>query len=278
MTKEESRTYSEEEVGKIISRAIARQEVDRHRLLQREGGLSLDEIQQLAREAGIDARYIFLAASDIERGDGTDGKSSFLGAPMRVVRERLVPGTLSDEQIAAMVVKIRNTLSSPQVARGNVEMIGRSFECGTPPVGSVRNIVIRAVPEGDHTRLFYQENFGGTNTLFHIWWMITLFMATLFTFIPEIPAVAAIVMFASTALLFTGGWFGSRAYSKSKMKEIETLMDRLEEIGQPEPAETLSGPEVATTPKSTIALDQPEDMDSENAEPRPSRRRSTRRS
>jgi hypothetical protein len=184
---------------------------------------------------------------------------------------------LKDDQMATMIVEIRNTFNSPQIGRGNSEIVGRSFEWGTPAMGSVRSLLVRAIPEGDHTRIYARENLGGTNTLFHIWWIISLFLATLFAVIPEIPAIASVIMFAVSALGMAIAWIGSQAISSSRTEELDGLMDRLEHIGQPEAFDhdAIVAPVVQTP---SIELASPQEEKTQKMPEKAPRRRPTRRS
>ncbi|MEM1056190.1 MAG: hypothetical protein AAGI52_11735 [Bacteroidota bacterium] len=61
-------TYTEREVAQIIERAVMRQEEARRR--QGAAGLSLDEIEKLGREVGIDPEFLRAAAAELDAGAG----------------------------------------------------------------------------------------------------------------------------------------------------------------------------------------------------------------
>ncbi len=277
MATNDKRSYSEEEVGKLISRAIARQEADRLQKKHHEGGLSLEEVQQVARDAGIDPEYIVLAASDLERGDPPVEKSGFLGAPVTILRERLVPGALDDDQIARMVGEIRSTLAGQHILQGQFSTIGRSFEWSTPVMGSTRSILVRGVPEGDHTRLIYRERNDAILVLFHIWWTILAPMGTLFAIIPGVPWLVSIIMLLLSALSFFGGRAGAGAVVRKRIQDVDHLMDTLERIGQHVETDSPEAQrEVASARRAEPRLEPPEpDPLMEHA---PQKKRATRRS
>ena len=59
-------TYTEREVAQIIERAVVRQEEARRR--QGQAGLTLEEIERLGREVGIDPEHMLAAAAEIDAG------------------------------------------------------------------------------------------------------------------------------------------------------------------------------------------------------------------
>ncbi|MEL6616958.1 MAG: hypothetical protein AAFQ43_14540 [Bacteroidota bacterium] len=61
-------TYTEREVAQIIERAVVRQEEARRR--QGAAGLSIEEIERLGEDVGIDPEFLRLAAAEIDAGAG----------------------------------------------------------------------------------------------------------------------------------------------------------------------------------------------------------------
>jgi len=96
------RRYSEEEVALILRRAA---ELDARRGGGRE--LTLAEIQEIAREAGIPPDTIVRAARVVER-PRADLFTPILGAPTTIVRRAEVPGTVSEDAYPDLVQVIRD--------------------------------------------------------------------------------------------------------------------------------------------------------------------------
>ncbi|MEZ4701694.1 MAG: hypothetical protein R2834_15250 [Rhodothermales bacterium] len=280
MASNDKRSFSEEEVGKLISRAIALQEAERLRQKQDERGLSIEEVQHVAREAGIDPRYVVLAASDLEKGEAPRAATPFFGASANTLLHRRVPGQLNDEQIGQIVGEIRSALSSHQVIRGNLDRIGRTFEWSTPAFGSTRNILIRGVPEQNDTRIEFQENQSSVLVLFHIWWMMLTPMSLLLALVGA-PWLVPFTLFLIALLTFFVGRMGA-AYVVNKRREAaEDLLEKIERVAAqgiaPGAQDTEPEFDDEHEPLATGArLDLPDAAPETEAAPR--RRRPTRRS
>ncbi len=116
------RLYSEKEISVILKRATEIQEEagppDAY-------GLSLEELQQIAAEAGIDPRYVMAAAAELERGGVKDKKRfHLLGAPLSMLSERVVEGEATEEKWEEVLAEIRRTFDLV----GVTGQVGRSLE------------------------------------------------------------------------------------------------------------------------------------------------------
>lgn len=110
--------YSDKEIGKIIERAYKLQQADE---AAKGYGLNETELQKLASEMGIDAKYLRQALQD-PHGNEKAAKGHFWGAPMQVEDEILVQGEVSNELWEEMVLTLRNTFKN----RGLVEQLGKT--------------------------------------------------------------------------------------------------------------------------------------------------------
>lgn len=102
MAEETGRRYTEDEVALILRRAA---ELD-----ARSGGsreLSLTEIQDIAREAGIPPEQVVRAARVVERNPA-DAFAPILGAPTTFARNAEVPGVVPEEAYPELVQIIRD--------------------------------------------------------------------------------------------------------------------------------------------------------------------------
>jgi hypothetical protein len=84
-----------------------------------ERGLTLTEMEAIAQEAGIDPALIRRAATEVDQRAAAKS-SPFLGAPLRLGLERVIPGALTDEAWGTMVLEVQSTLGpghSSQVGR-----------------------------------------------------------------------------------------------------------------------------------------------------------------
>ncbi len=87
------RKFNDEEVALIIKRAAELQQTQQ---VQQEPStaLSLLEVEEIAREAGIDPKLVRQAAHGLDRPSETTRPSAWVGAPTRLVFERAVDGEI----------------------------------------------------------------------------------------------------------------------------------------------------------------------------------------
>ena len=93
----DTRKFNEEEVALIIKRAAELQQTEQ---VEQEPGnaMTLSEVEQIAKEAGIDPMLIRRAAQGIDRPLPTNRPSPWLGAPTRLTFERVVDGEIPVEE------------------------------------------------------------------------------------------------------------------------------------------------------------------------------------
>ena len=116
------RRFSEEEVALIIKRAAELQQTEESE--QESGGaLSLPEIEQIAREAGIDPTLVRRAALGLDNPLPTNRPSPWLGAPTRLVFEKVVDGEIPIEEFETIIAEVRRTFGD----NGLPSIIGRSL-------------------------------------------------------------------------------------------------------------------------------------------------------
>ncbi|GAB5536004.1 MAG: hypothetical protein Rubg2KO_22530 [Rubricoccaceae bacterium] len=159
------RTYSEREVASIIERAVERQaETD-----QMEGapGLTLDEIERLGQDAGIDPAHLRAAAQEVgAHGRTFSGTSGMTRTHVHV--ERWVDGPLIDEAWEDTVAHLRQHFGTEMSAvmgmGGNqVQQIGQAHEwTHTSSLGVQTRVTVS--PRGDRTRLRITQLVGLSST------------------------------------------------------------------------------------------------------------------
>jgi hypothetical protein len=106
------RLYDEREVGKILERATELQRQEPARAAE-SGGLSLEELEEIALETGIDPRHLRRAAVELDSGEiDPSGWDRLVGDHTTLVYEATVPGELGRDDFEGVVSAIQ------QVARG----------------------------------------------------------------------------------------------------------------------------------------------------------------
>ena len=102
--------YSDEEFALILRKAAELQETSGQP--HHPEGLSLAEIQQVAREAGIDPRHVTEAAALLATR-GTSSQRNWLGVPFKLEHERSLPGEVPDREMKTLLDEIRRVMEAP---------------------------------------------------------------------------------------------------------------------------------------------------------------------
>lgn len=119
------RRYSEQEVSLILRRA-AELQIDASGAAS---GTSLAELEEVAREAGLDPALVRRAASDLATATPATAPSRFYGASRRLHVERVIDGELSSDDLEALVGEVRRTFGEP----GMVSTLGRTVTWSPTP-------------------------------------------------------------------------------------------------------------------------------------------------
>jgi hypothetical protein len=141
--------YSEKQVAQILQRAA---QLEQGRALQKPE-LSLAEVEEIAREAGLDPALVRIAAQSLEGTAREEGLGARIaGAPLRRVFERLIDGELTQavhERINGdlrAALRAENPRQSPQLSS-----VGRTLTVSARTSTGV--IEIELTPRGNKTLL-----------------------------------------------------------------------------------------------------------------------------
>jgi hypothetical protein len=115
------RLYSDTEIGTLIQRATEIQEAQKE---SSERGLSLQELEQIAAEIGIDPQHFRAAALELESGMANGARFRLWGGPFVLNEKRVVQGTLTGPQWEHIVQGLRRLTRS----EGRITEIGRIRE------------------------------------------------------------------------------------------------------------------------------------------------------
>jgi hypothetical protein len=113
------RRFNEKEVTAIFEQATRAQQAAQQHAVNGEG-LTLAELQQIGREAGITPEFIARAAATVEQGGSAQPPATRMGLPISVSRTVDLPGPLSEEAWDRLVVDLRETFN----ARGRIRRDG----------------------------------------------------------------------------------------------------------------------------------------------------------
>jgi hypothetical protein len=117
------RTFDEAAVAQILKR-VANLEQRRR---ASPAGLSVQEIEQIARESGLDPALVRQAVRDLEHRERAEGSGRFTGLPTVRTIERLVPGELTTEDHEPLAMEIRAALAGLGHQPAHVASLGRSL-------------------------------------------------------------------------------------------------------------------------------------------------------
>ena len=151
----EPRRYSDKEVSRLLKYATDLQEEDEAgRRALGGGGMTLATLQEVAAEAGIEPRYVQLAAARIDSPEPTGIGPALAGSPLLIRAERVVPGELLDEDYE----RIAEEIASDADMQGNATMVGRRLTWSSnTEKHPYRSLQVTVVSRNGETRVRAEE-------------------------------------------------------------------------------------------------------------------------
>jgi len=156
--------YDEADVQEIVRRAAELEATHP----TGSGAMTIGGVEEIAREAGIPVELVRSVARSLEAratptppsgtavGD-VNRRNPFLGAPTRLVFERVVEGELPETEYPLLVDEIRRVLRNV----GQVSQLGRSFAWTMMRgSGTTRSVEVVVTVRGGTTRITVQEPLG----------------------------------------------------------------------------------------------------------------------
>ena len=134
-----ARRFTEEEAQRVFARAAERQ----HARAAPPDGLTLAELQEIGRQAGLDPAHVVAAVAegDVE----TEGRETWHGVPVGVHRTRLLPARISDAEWERVVDLLRAEFKTP----GAAQQIGRRREWVSAGGSLATTVTVQERPDGD---------------------------------------------------------------------------------------------------------------------------------
>ena len=160
------RTYTEQEVAALMERA-AELQMQTARQTGRKPGLTLAELETIAREAGLDPSFLQQAATELDAPSRSLFESSTGTSATHVFVERWVPGTLTPEVWEDLVAELRHRYDTdmgkmwgvPGYGTSKTEHVGRTAEWRhTSMSGIETRVMVR--PRGDGLRIRLSQRVG----------------------------------------------------------------------------------------------------------------------
>ena len=220
-----ARTFTEAEAQNVFARVAEKQRAASTTV---PGGLSLGDLEEAARAAGLDPALVAAAAAEI---DAPPLRRGLFGAPVETVGQRVVRGRVPDEAWETMVAAARAEFGRT----GTAGQIGRTREwtVATGSGNAQATTRLALEPAGGGTRIVVTRSTQDIALGMTIAGSITAALALVFAALAafgveaEFWIPAAILAVQSTA--FVGGTqVGLRLWHRRQTRRVESLLDRLE--------------------------------------------------
>lgn len=154
MTDHPSRHYTDKEVSLILRRATE---------LQRAApssanpiGLTLAELEEIAREAGIEVDLLRQAATEVDVSRPSGLGEVLTGGPITIRLERTVPGELSENAMAELVPAIQMAADAP----GQASAVGRTLTWSSGGGQNTRSMQVLIACRDGETLIRLEERLG----------------------------------------------------------------------------------------------------------------------
>ncbi len=237
------RLFGDKEISSILKRATEIQEAEGPSDAY---GLSLEELQQIAAEVGIDPQHVAAAIAELEGAAPAEKPFHLLGGPASIHLERVVEGEVTEEKGEAMLAEIRRAFDLV----GTSGQVGRSLEWTHN--GRQRQVQVAVTSREGQTKIRIHDHFPRTalvafipTTVLALQLAVILIgalgPASLLGWLLGLSIVATVLMVAR---------FGFGALSRKRQRQGGDLLERLARIAaEPTPAPLLS------SEKASLRLD-----------------------
>lgn len=226
--------FNRDEISKILKRAA---ELEHNENIDDDSdGLTLQELQQVSKEVGIDPKYIQLALRELQTPTRSL-TSNILGGPFKYNILEAAPGTLTEEEWEEVVSEIRRIHGGI----GKTSKLGNTFEWEQRKQ-EIGYIQVSLSPKKDHTKIHINANYRYYASMIYTFTgvfgtilLIKLFGSMGFSGISQ--AIAATL--GATGILTTTRFYLS-SWMKKKRKTYDKLIGRFQEMLSPDHQTELS--------------------------------------
>ena len=147
------RIYGDKEIGQILKRATELQ--DEEPSAPSSSGLTLQELEEVAVEAGIDPRFLQQAALELRTSAADSGFwPVFVGDELTLLRETTVPGELSDDGFE----RVASAIQIGTREHGQPSLLGRSLTWRAETPGKTRTVQVTVTSRDGQTHVRLEEN------------------------------------------------------------------------------------------------------------------------
>lgn len=261
------RLFSEQEIGAILKRTA---ELAKQADASNPDGLSLEEIQQLAADAGLDPGLVARAAAELSVDAPRTGKKHFWGGPLTHSTDMQLDVPVDSETWESMLPAIRSSFGVAgvvSVREGTFEWTATSGENEKQA-----HVYVRRTPSGSRLHVFWSHELVA----------LPFFIPTLMATILSIPilfeelhvgllGIPLMVLIVGTAFML--GRFGVTSLGNRNIRKVDALAKDLVRIAN----ESADRPDrlADETPRPVIQIDEIDDgerVETRTTEPRERRR------
>jgi hypothetical protein len=217
------RRYTDEEVAEIFARASETEQETRRQLTSPSEGLTLGQLQQIGKEAGLAPELVAEAARGLDQPTQPQ-TPIFLGLPIGAARTVRLERRMTDQEWEQLVVQLRETFQARGVVRAEGSL--RQWSNG--------NLQVLLEPDGDSQRVRFKTIRGQARPFM----MLGLGLAgvSVATFLAAIaggsvPLTDALERTFSMGIMGVGmfavGALPLRRWAKLRQEQMDDLAERL---------------------------------------------------
>jgi hypothetical protein len=219
--------YSSKEIKALLERATVLQQQEDNNT---EAGLSLEELEQIAADTGIDPNFIRQAIFEqkVTGSTTSDKKIYLLGAPLSLHIGKEVPYKLSLKDWELVVQEVRKTFRK---SGGTVQKLGNSMEWMSPESKFIQ-ASLTATPSKNKTRFYISTHFGKV-AFFTYYIPIVLTLITFGGLASELNLSGAASFWLGAVSLVTilsGVRFAFGKLVNAQKKKLDKMLSRFEEL------------------------------------------------
>ncbi len=243
------RLYTEKEISAILKRSG---ELQSKRGDLPSQGLSIDELQQIAREVGIDPDLVTEAATELERTGGVKERRRLAGMPIELAVERVVSGEITDAQWSDIAAEIGDAFGLV----GSSSQVGRMMQW-THTGRRTSQLQVTLTPRDGQTKIRIHGNYKHRvlATLIPLS-LMGLMQGLVVPLSQGLPVFAAVgISVAIVGAIYLLVMMGLTTYIDKRERDARKLMDRIERMISPRATDARKTPESAPSDMGRMALE-----------------------
>ena len=228
--------FTEDEARQIFARAAERQ----HAVASRGEGLSLDDLQAIGAEAGLDPEHVAAAVAELRSGPAVE-PVVVAGVDLTPRVVRVLPGELTDDAWADLVGRLRRTFG----AKGVPSEIGRVREWTSGPTSRL-HVVAEPVEGGTRVTMETSKahEAAGLRGVIPFAVFMSLALSALFVFgdFDATVWILPVLTLGLCAAIYVGVRAWLARWSDRRRGQFESLMDQAELLVRAEASTAAEAP------------------------------------